>query len=1079
MKLIHQQSLVLKGDDYHHLYEIDLCEVGRDRYVVNFRQLLNNQLVKEGQETILAVSYESAVKVFENCINYRLAKAYQLVDLAENSRDLGHEDEVVASPDESNDLIGTEEIAEPIAVEEDPLELMAIDQEFSQEDDDYLVQHLKAISENAINPYEATISLERLVWRAGELRLKKLTPYLIAIAQNSFSSSTQLSDNKVINPNILDYSLVWSLGRSKETEALSILRRYQHKNYNASIRQIASEGIRQLSTGAQRKQFIKETLEQLPFEIKESLQTNNTDLLAEAIFNYFQKSHATYDVLNTLYLLTDEYTAVKQVLISIIQDHPLELGFFKNFRRLFKAAEFRDDSETLGWIAYRIAKSPHNFYYNRAHRGVFIKGRWVNIREELKSPYTKLTYSFWTRRYIQKRIWRYLRKLAQQNSRTYVQMAVGILLPYVDADAQNIKKGKKGKEAIYGPYAPYWVLNHILYSNSPRYELVKSRRAWTYKIGQPINAKTPQEREEAFPHLWDAAPEGLLHLLAESKCEIVQEFAVKALMANSGIHHRISIGFIQLLLQSPYEANQSFGLHLVEGRIQRDAVNRTLILSLLKHPKAAIRKIGLDWLDIKENKDWWLKATDFIAQLLAMEEDVSQYAQAILPTLANQLQKEVVQHSLGQMAAYPTEIDDIQQIQLNRSYKSLVQVYPKILSNLDLSSIQALFQHPALPIQQIGANLLNLSKINLRDVNDEILISLLNSPIETNRNFAIKAINEQETNDIFKNKTLIYEIFVSAFDNVQAFAKDLINRVAEDDEALLHSLLNTLVQKLLDTKADHAQHAFIINQLTNFPKQVLSVIDSQLLWQLFQTSSPSAQEFASYLMRNSQLAHDLSIRQLAQLGNHPYQAVRNVVGEVFESDIPRVKESINDALGLFSSEWEDMRFFAINFFLQFNIQDWEAEQLIFICDHSTEDVQQFGKDLLGQFFDDEFGSIYLEKLHEHPSPNIQAYLTNYLEKYASGEPKKLLALMPYFKSIFYGGEANRSTKNSIFNYLSAEAVKTPSAANIISEFLQEISLSVIEKDKTASIAIMQKIAQQFPKTKMPLELVPYEVRDKK
>ena len=101
-------------------------------------------------------------------------------------------------------------------------------------------------------------------------------------------------------------------------------------------------------------------------------------------------------------------------------------------------------------------------------------------------------------------------------------MAVGLLLAYTDADADEPRevvfqwydwqnRAMRARTTRYDAFAPYIACNHVLYANSPRFELKKGNKAWSLRDG--VETGTPAEtREEAFSHLWDAQPEGLLHL---------------------------------------------------------------------------------------------------------------------------------------------------------------------------------------------------------------------------------------------------------------------------------------------------------------------------------------------------------------------------------------------------------------------------------------------------------------------------------------------------------------------------------------------------------------------------------------
>ena len=59
----------------------------------------------------------------------------------------------------------------------------------------------------------------------------------------------------------------------------------------------------------------------------------------------------------SLYLISDNYPVVRATLLKWLTQAELKgSGYFRTFRQIFKAAEFREDAEMLGIIAHRIQK---------------------------------------------------------------------------------------------------------------------------------------------------------------------------------------------------------------------------------------------------------------------------------------------------------------------------------------------------------------------------------------------------------------------------------------------------------------------------------------------------------------------------------------------------------------------------------------------------------------------------------------------------------------------------------------------------------------------------------------------------
>ncbi|WP_315814355.1 hypothetical protein [Paraflavitalea speifideaquila] len=64
MRLIKQIALYFKEGNSDKVYEIDLCDAGNDKYVVNFRYGRRSAPLKEGSKTPVPVSLSEAEKIY-------------------------------------------------------------------------------------------------------------------------------------------------------------------------------------------------------------------------------------------------------------------------------------------------------------------------------------------------------------------------------------------------------------------------------------------------------------------------------------------------------------------------------------------------------------------------------------------------------------------------------------------------------------------------------------------------------------------------------------------------------------------------------------------------------------------------------------------------------------------------------------------------------------------------------------------------------------------------------------------------------------------------------------------------------
>jgi hypothetical protein len=116
------------------------------------------------------------------------------------------------------------------------------------------------------------------------------------------------------------------------------------------------------------------------------------------------------------------------------------------------------------------------------------------------------------------------------------------------------------------------------------------------------------------------------------------------------------------------------------------------------------------------------------------------------------------------------------------------------------------------------------------------------------------------------------------------------------------------------------------------------------------------------------------------------------------------------------------------------------------------------------------------KLSEHPSSDLQTFVTNYLERYCAGSPERLRELSHYFTSVLSRVNQARVAKARVLQFLTVEAQKSEAAARIVADILTRQSATVAIGQKAAAIEAMLAISRAYPEIPLPLEVKFAEVR---
>src|SRR5581483_2864358 len=570
MKLTRQTRLHFKQGASDKVYEVDLCEVGAGRYVVNFRYGRRGSALKEGTKTAAPVSLTEADKIYSKLVAAKTKEGYLNAGTGPGQ----------PSPRPAGNFVkGNDADARAQAV----------------------LRQLNEAANAAGKKTKSKWPLDRVIWRAGELKLREAAPTLISLIGGGQA--------------LRDYCLAWSLGRCGDANAIPAIRQMLADSAPPEfVRQIACEALLRLLDKEAKTRQRSEWIEELPSSLRLPARNGSPEIFQAALAEYLNGSEAKrFDVLTRLYLIDND--TVRPALLETLRSAPLRPGYFRAIRSIFKAAEYRCDAEIFGILAYRFEKERAMFrrgYWGYASQNV--DGQWVKFSDEIKKPDSRLAYSDRTRGYLRRRVWRTLRRLGELGeAQDYVKMAVGALLPFSDADAQPARQTERDRyeydratrqmnriplvRARWDQFAGYYAFNHILYLNSPRYELKPNSVAFrcraNYKPGDP----EPAAREEAFPKLWEQHPVGLLHLLSESDCRPVHHFAVKALRECREFCDRLDVEVVTMLLGRPYEITSGFGFEIARRLYRADAPDPALVLAVANCSNREARAAAHRWID--------------------------------------------------------------------------------------------------------------------------------------------------------------------------------------------------------------------------------------------------------------------------------------------------------------------------------------------------------------------------------------------------------------------------------------------------------------------------------------------------
>ena len=1038
MKIIQQARLFLQQGTSDKVYEVDLCEVGTNEYVVNFRYGKRGAQLREGTKTVFPVPLAEAEKVFTKLVNEKTSKGYQAIGNSQ-APEIGKAQDTDTSAQKST-----------------------------------ILSYLEKAAQGSYD--ESSWPLSRVVWRAGEMRWPEAEAHLRAIPLR--------------NEALFDYSLAWALGRCGSAESAEKLRKLQQQA-TPTVSRIATEALSLIGSEADHQQLVQQTLEQLPESIREPIVNQQPDTLAKKLSELLiELKVEETSFLSLLPRVSDQYPFVMEVLCELLPLIPFRPNYFHQVRYLLKAAELRDDTRLYGTITARIDKTDE--YFKIPHWGdyAYLDGEYINnLREEFAKERPRVAYSQKTRQYLQRRSLRWLTRMGDAKSSQYTNYARDILLNFSDADARGAEKrteysyeyvndrwNSRRTDTYFADYSVYPILGFLLYQNSPRYTLAKAAGRWRCTPPYQPSEPAPAVREEAFPNLWDEAPEALVTLLQQSHCRIVNEFAIKAFRANPHRDEYVTPTLITELLNQAYSESHQLGLELTESVYDAKNPYQELVLALLTCPLAEAQALGMRWVD--DQPKAFVTHSSFVIGLLRTEQEaVHIWARNLLtqhqvePAQAAAIVQEVVQHLLQLQPPADEEQLATTNAYAARVSDSLLLVFPDAFATVDEAIWQPLLAHPLEPLPLLAGKIL-LRQNNAQALSDTIFEAFITSPFASVRGVGVELFGQLPDAVLIERKDVLTSFCLSAHPEIRQQVQPVIGRLLKNHPAFGRELVELLLPLLWRKETQEGIHQDLERLFRQQLSDYFQHISSDQIWKLIDADYREAHLLGAQLLKQQVDLEQVALEQIVALGSHEMLELREVAHNYFQKNVPRIRYEREKALKLLDASWEDSRQFAMRFFAeQFRQEDWTPELLVSVCDRVRPEIQQFGLQQITQHFQEANGIEYMLKLSQHPNTQLQLFVTNYLTRYAAGNPERLQKMDYYFTSVLSQVNRGSVAKQRAFTFLGEEAQKDEAVAAWVLPLLTRVSPTIAITDKARCIQLMHQLKMQYPSLESPITVV--------
>jgi hypothetical protein len=1102
MRLVRQVSLYFKENNSDKVYEIDLCSVGNNSYVVNFRYGRRGTLLKEGTKTPDPVSLYKAEEIFASLESEKRTKGYQSLGDTTSSQ------QSIPLP------------ADQVKPKMDPEQLPPGRKRA-------ILQRLKVAVEGKTTA-RFHWETSRVIWMAGVMKMEEAVDYILLLANKGDLMQ--------------QYAAVWALGRCNSAQAIPFFLSC-FKAGKPTLQRIAAAALLKVTTGKEKEKQLQFHLHSLaePFQsaIKNKDASALKDLLQERVL---AQVNPHYNFLEDLYLLSQEYTWIRKTLKELLLALPLKPNYFKHVRHIFKLAEFFDDFEFAGLLAHRFEKEKELFKVSGSayseDNEVFVPelSEYVDVKKELSKRNSKLAYSNRTKLYMIRRVLRSLNNYGENGDLNYVRLATALLLaydkesdykaPYTTYDYVWRKGSYERVENKFPANADAVFLNQVLFGNSSRYQLLKnhiwmtvdpaitnpgnsssvnSNRAGNatpgnnfgnegflkkllnfFSVKKPapapqksIYANTPVENagmpqrpslpkeETPFLSLWNSLPQAYVQLLMHGRMEEIHQFALANLQKHPDYHQlkeKLDAAAIEQLLLSEFSVPAEFAFELALERYQPANPDTQLVKAMLYGKLEKAQRQAMEW--VEASKDTFLYDPSFVSAVLLSpnancQDWIAQKISGIVYTqdMAKDITNRVLMHIISFGDNTPVTNSKVQQ-----AGAILVRYFNSALQSIPMQVVEHLIRSKVAAIQAIGVDILLLQKenINLDELSNDIFFTIIDNSFAPLRMKGIDLLDTLSTAELLKRQELIMHACTGSFRDVRNGIRPLVKRMAAQDHSFGINAAEWLLPFLMRKEKTEGVHEDVAAILQNELIGYINGVNKEMALRLLYSSFIPAEQFGIALIEKYIDPNELTIRQIIALGNHETLMLREWAWRYFENNLSRIRYEREDAIRLLDAEWEDTRTFAKEFFRKkFEEGDWTPKLLVGLADSVRPDIEAYGRELITRFFREEQGEEYLTRLSQHPSEKMQLFATNYLERFAASDLEKLQSLTFYFRSVLTRVNKARIAKNRIFRFLSEEGKKSEAAATFVADLISQVSATVSIEDKAKCIDILLQLQSLY------------------
>lgn len=857
---------------------------------------------------------------------------------------------------------------------------------------------------------------------------------------------------------LLDLSLAVAIGRLGDPGAAEAMQQLSVQARSPATRRAAHQSWLMLLSPDARAAHVARAMPAWALTL--ASEKSGQQLVDEVAAALQQQGSDWASVLQSWYDLAGVQPAPRAALLRLLQAIPLEGECFRGVRYVYKAAEMRRDAEVLGLLHARFENAP------TAPR---------------PDPRSKRPQAFGprTRDYLRLRGWRTIRRLAALSHPQAAALAVEMLLGLVDEEQPPPREEQRWVYVdqryqrslrLHHRGAGWMLVPKLLLAQWP--ELHTSARAKRWWSLQPLDTTQAMPiRTEALQAMWDAHPTALLRLAMESRSALVHAVAARALQDHAQTVQAQPPAVLKVLLQSPYAPTAAVGFETARSHVEgsTDIAQQVPWLKLLSaSAHAPAQDFAL--LHLAGNPAAFAQHADLVVALwFSAHERARRQGQGLaLLAAPDALLAELQDTLLALDPADPGLAEGAAQAE------QLLQgpLRPAAAAWTGLASIFSLLDHPAVPVLSLAVSWVLLHPTGLALLPPLLLTRLMRAEDADRRACGARLLAALPDELLAQQVELLCALALSEHAGIRAAIAPALLRLAVKDETLGRAVAVRLHERLFQADSTEALHEDLLRWLTGELAAVAPARDASGSWRALQARSRGAQRYGAWGL-SALPPQDFSLRQMATLARHADAEVRHWAMRAIDHTLvaPITPQQSADLLPLADTCFEDSRRYAQQLFGErLPEAALEVELLIAWVDHPQAWVQALGRSRLVRRMSAADASLCLTRLSQHPSTEVQLFVTQWLLDLPRGDAqalaRQLRTLTPYLLTVLSQVHRGRAAKARITRFLRAQ-IEAPETAVVVAEIFARQVVSASLTDKPQYIAGLRDIAARHPSIELP------------